>query len=880
MEVRALGPLPVKGLEGPLEVYELLRAATVRSRFQAGAARGLTKFVGRDSELEQIGQALERARAGHGQVVAVVGEPGVGKSRLYWEFTRSHRARDWLVLESASVSYGKASAYLPVIELLRGYFQIEAGDETRKIREKVTGKVLSLDRALEPWLAAFLSLLDVPAEDPGWNRLEPGQRRQRTLDGVKRLLLRESQVQPLLVLFEDLHWIDAETQAFLESLIESLPTARLLLLVNYRPEYAHGWGSKTYYRQLQIAPLPPESADALLDDLLGTAPTLAPLKRLVIERSEGNPFFMEETVRSLVETGVLAGARGAYRPTGPVRGLQVPATAQAMVAARIDRLTPEDKRLLQTAAVIGTDVPLALLQAIAEEPEERLRGGLGRLQATEFLYETRLFPEIEYAFKHALTHEVAYGSLLAERRRALHARIVEAIEALYTDRLDEHVDRLARHALRGELGDRAVPHLRRAGLRAAARSALKDARAWFEQALGILEGLPEDRAALEQAFDTRLELLSVLSMIDELRLALGHLRAAEGVAQRLTDDRRRGRALAFLARVHLTMGALDEAMEAGTSAAEIARGLGDPELWFLARSALGATYYLRAEFDEAVRLATENLAAFPPLQAGASPGDPRLAEMLVTNRSFLIRSLSELGRFAEAAPHEAEAIRLAESAQHPFAIGLLYYGAGALHLGKGDWAKARSLLEQSVAAFRAGNVAWRVHVTCSAWVLAQLGETSEALDRLRDGEQLVERFAATGHGAYNAWAYHGLGRACLLLGRLDEARAWGERAVEADPAHPGFGAHAEHLLGDIATHPDRFDPERAETQYRQALALAEPRGMRPLVAHCHLGLGRLHRRTGARERAAEHLTTAVALYREMDMPFWLEQAEAELREVG
>jgi predicted ATPase len=351
VEVKPLGPLPVKGLEAPLPVYELVRAATIRSRFQAAAARGLTRFVGREGELEQLGQALERARTGHGQVVAVVGEPGVGKSRLYWEFTRSHRARDWLVLESASVSYGKASTYLPVIELLRGYFQLEAGDGARKVREKVMGKVLSLDRALEPWLPAFLSLLDVPAEDPEWDRLQPSERRQRTLDGVKRLLLRESQVQPLMVLFEDLHWIDAETQAFLEGLVESLPTARVLLLVNYRPEYAHRWGSKSSYRQLRIDPLPPESADALLEALLGADPALAPLKRAVIERTEGNPFFLEETVRSLVETRVLAGERGAYRPTGPVRDLQVPATAQAILAARIDRLAAADKRLLQTAAV-------------------------------------------------------------------------------------------------------------------------------------------------------------------------------------------------------------------------------------------------------------------------------------------------------------------------------------------------------------------------------------------------------------------------------------------------------------------------------------------------------------------------------------------------
>jgi len=266
VEVKPLGPLPVKGLEAPLEIYELTGATTVRSRFQAAAARGLTRFVGREGELEQLRQALERAQAGHGQVVAVVGEPGVGKSRLYWEFTHSHRAQGWLSLESGSVSYGKATNYLPILELLRAYFVIESADDARKIREKVTGKLLSLDRQLEPCVTPILWLLDVPVEDENWERLDPPQRRQRILDGVKRLLLRESQVQPLMVLFEDLHWIDAETQALLDSLVESLPTARLLLLVNYAPSTATAGGARPTtgrFRSIPCLPRAPRPCSTL-----------------------------------------------------------------------------------------------------------------------------------------------------------------------------------------------------------------------------------------------------------------------------------------------------------------------------------------------------------------------------------------------------------------------------------------------------------------------------------------------------------------------------------------------------------------------------------------------------------------------------------------
>ena len=347
-----------------------------------------------------------------------------------------------------------------------------------------------MTRPCRTTLPALLALLDAAGGQP-FLTLDPPQRRQQTLEALKRVLLRESQVQPLLLVFEDLHWIDAETQALLDSLVESLPTARLLLLVNYRPEYQHGWGGKTYYTQLRLDPLPPASADELLQALLGDDPGLAPLTRLLIERTEGNPFFLEESVRTLVETGVLVGTPGAYRLAQPLDRLQVPATVQAVLAARIDRLPPEEKRLLQTAAVIGTDVPLPLLQAIADLPEAALHRGLAHLQAAEFLYETRLFPEHEYTFKHALTHEVAYGSLLQERRRVLHARIVEALEALAGDRLAEQVERLAHHALRGEVWDKALAYCRQAGAKAG--SVRPTGRPWraSSRRWSALQHLPE-----------------------------------------------------------------------------------------------------------------------------------------------------------------------------------------------------------------------------------------------------------------------------------------------------------------------------------------------------------------------------------------------------
>jgi class 3 adenylate cyclase/tetratricopeptide (TPR) repeat protein len=642
VQVTALGPVPVKGLAEPVAVFELLGASRLHRRLQAAAARGLTPFVGRQQELDAIHQALTRAKAGHGQVVALVGEAGVGKSRLVYECVHSHRTQDWRVLESASVSYGKATPYFPVMDLLKRYCHVDDGDDARTIRAKVTGQVLTLDETLQDTLPALLALLDAVPDDSPFLTLDPPQRRQRTLDGLKRVLLRESQVQPLLLVFEDLHWIDTETQALLDRLVESLPTTCLLLLVNYRPEYQHGWGSKTYYMQLRLDPLPPTSAEAFLAPLLGDDSSLAPLTPLLIARTEGNPFFLEESVRTLIETGVLVGTPGAYRLVHPLQGMPVPATVQAVLAARIDRLPPEDKRLLQTAAVIGTDVPFALLRAIADMPEATLHRGLAHLQAAEFLYETRLFPEPEYTFKHALTHEVAYGSLLLERRRVLHARIVEALEALAPDRAAEQVERLAHHALRGEVWGKAVTYCQQAGARTYDRAAFREAVAYFDQAL---KHLPEHGDTRVLAIDLRLAVDGPLTALGEYGRRLALLGEAEALARAFDDRARLGRVLAQMAQVRRITGDADGAIAAGRQAFELAAELGDSALQMHASHNLGQVYEATGDFGRAAELLRQNVQAVDR-ESGASSTDFR-----IRSRAWLARTLSALGAFAEGQRH-------------------------------------------------------------------------------------------------------------------------------------------------------------------------------------------------------------------------------------
>jgi tetratricopeptide (TPR) repeat protein len=872
VQVTTLGPVPIKGLGEPIEVFELVGAGAARTRLEAAARRGLTRFVGRTVELEQLRGALDRASRGHGQVVAVVGEPGVGKSRLFWELLHSHRVHGWLIVQSASVSYGKATAYLPVIELLRGYFEIDSRDDPRKVREKVTGKTLTLAPALGPAVPALLALLDVPVEEATWQALDPLQRRHQTLDAVKRLLLRESEVQPLIVVFEDLHWIDGETQTLLDSLIESLPAARLLLLVNYRPEYQHAWGSKSYYRQLRIDPLPPESADELLHALLGTDAGLGPLKQRLVERTEANPLFLEESVRGLVETAALVGDRGAYRLTRPVEQLQIPATVQAILAARIDRLAPEAKRLLQAAGVIGTDVPMPLLLAIADSPEEEVRAALAHLQAAEFLYEVRLFPDVEYTFKHALTHEVAYGGLLHERKRVLHARITEAIEQLWIGRVADQAERLAHHALRGELWEKAVAYLHQVGRRAAARGANREAVTHLESALATIRHLPEARETTELTIDIRMDVRNAcLPLGDRMRMR-EHLHEAEVLARALGDQHRLARITNFMGNLYLVGGDYAEALRFGQEALSIARTLGDRALEAVAAVPLGMTDIAQGNLSEAVAVLEPNI-TFQGDARYERFGTPGIRSAI--SRAWLSDALCQLGRFDEAIRHAEDAVQIAEEVNDPWTLCNGLFNLGHAHLRRGTLPRATRDLERSLDLSRTWQLVVFIPISAAALgvAYAAAGRADEALPLVAEA---VEDFRDRPFHARPAHILLCAGRTYFSTGRIDEAarhvrealalaRRLGARASEV---------HALCLAGDVAA---TGGAEDAPGYYREALALAEPRGMRPLIAHCHLGLGKLYRRTGKREQASEHLATATTMYREMGMTYWLEQAEAELK---
>jgi class 3 adenylate cyclase/tetratricopeptide (TPR) repeat protein len=867
VQVKTLGPRAVKGLKSPVEVYEIVGAATVRSRLKAAASRGLTRFVGRHGELDQLRQALESSRAGHGQVIAVIGEAGVGKSRLYWEFTHFHRTHDWLVIESGSVSYGKASAYLPVIDLLKAYFQIEAHDDDRKIREKVTGKALALDRALESHLPALLWLLDVSVEDTQWQQIEPSQRRQSILDGVKQLLLRESQVQPVIVMFEDLHWIDTETQALLDSLVESLPTAQMLLLVNYRPGYQHGWSGKSYYRQLRIDPLSAVTAEELLSVLLGDDPTLEQLKRLLIERTEGNPFFLEESVRTLVETKVLAGERGTYRLTKAPQTFQIPVTAQAILAARIDRLAPEDKRLLQAAAVIGKDVPFTLLQAVAEETEGSLHRGLDNLRAAEFLYESRLFPDLEYTFRHALTQEVAYQSLVGARREALHAAAGRTLELLYANRLDQAYDRLAYHYSKTDQGPKAVEYLTRFAEKTAAMYAHAEAAKALEEALPHAERLPadeRDRRCVELIV-RRAESLHFLGRRQEIVDSLSHQQER---LERLGDPSLAGKYYFWFGFAHAWLGHRVEAAQSLHRSLKEATGLGEQAIIGRVHRALATEcIYSGRPLDEAVAHAREAVSCLE-----------RTEDRFWHSQALFTLSYCcyFIGDFDSALEITVRLDALGEATGNRRARVNAIMMAGLSYATRGEWmAGVESLkraLDISPDPFETAFI-----LACLGKAYLEGGDPAHGVPVIERAVQLADRVRSL---QFQCWFRTMLGDAYLLNGQTNEARKTIGQALETS-ADVQFllGVGLSHQVLGRIEHADGFldDAHRYLSDSLQSFASIKCRFE---AARTHLDLAVLAHDQGKSPDSATHLREAYSLFRALQVPKYVERVKEFAKEFG
>ncbi len=825
-----LSPFGTKSLEGvvdPIELFALRARSALRLRWDARSARELTRFIGRDAEMARLGELLERAASGSGQVAAIMGEPGMGKSRLVHELVNSSFVTGWTVLETGTTSHDASATYLPIANLLRAWFEIGERDSQSEAAEKLRASVQTLDDALVSMLSPLSALLDLPMEDVQWSTLSPPQRRQRTLEAVNAVLIRHSHARPLVVVVEDLHWIDVGTQAVLEYLVEGVGASRVLLLFTHRPEYRHDWFTKSYFSQLRLDPLGGENADRLLRILLGDDRSLTHVRRQLIERTEGTPLFLEESVRALVETGALTGRQGVYRLAQPIESFEIPSTVQAVLSARIDRLPARAKGLLQTAAVIGKDVPVELLLPIAGLEEESLRETLDELQSAEFLYQTRLLTDPEYTFKHALTHQVAYETVLKERRRAVHVRLVKLIEELYANRLDEQVERLARHALSGELRDKAVRYLFRSASKAIQRSAHQQAIEYLNKGLELIDSLPESHERLQQELDYQ-KAMGVTMMAAKGWAAKEVLVAytrARVLCEELGDDRELFIVLRGQGQYHMIRGESQIARDLGCTCVDLAANLDDMGVNIETHHLLWTNSFFMGDYAIAGLHSGKGIELYERdrdheltyIYSGHDPG--------VCCRSFSALIQCLYGYPDQSLERCQQALDLAEQLNHPLTTALAQWAYSYAHLFRREPQAAREWAEREIAVCEEYLLPLLLSqgIFQLGWALAELGELEEGINRMREG---LAAISATGAEMGSPYFVALLGEALGKAGKLDEGLREIDRALSTATQHNARFQFSEmlRLKGEFLLMLSKSNADEAEACFREAIEAADEQG--------------------------------------------------------
>ena len=828
--------------------------------------RALSPLVGRERELALLDEVLEQVERGQGQAVGIVGEAGVGKSRLLYEFRQRLAGQRVTVLEGRCLSYGSAMPYLPLLDLLRSHCGITEADSPEHITEKV--RIGLQDVALEPeeYAPYLLHLLGVPAGTEPLALLTPEAVKARTFATLRQMSLNGSQRQPLILVVEDLHWIDKTSEEYLAALVESLAGAPLLVLGTYRVGYHLPWLDKSYTTQLTLRRLSPQDSLAVVHATGQGASLPEALVHELLDKAEGNPFFLEELTRAVLERGEL----GADVP--------VPDTIQGVLMARIDRLPEGPRHLLQTAAVLGRTCPRRLLEALWEGPGD-LEALVQALQRGELLYERHGEAEPLYVFKHALTQEVAYDSLLQEQRRTLHTRVVTAIEGLSHDRLAEQIDRLAHHARQGELWDKAVLYCRQAGTRAMTHSAYREAVTYFEQALDALHRLPAGPDTQAQAIDLRLDLRSALWPLGEIERISVDLQDAAALAEALGDQHRLGWVSAYLLTHFMQAGEPDRALASGQRALAIAADLGEVGLMVTAQYYLGNVYRSLGDYRRAVECYRKNVACLHGELLQERFGLPGLAS--VVSRGFLAFSLAECGAFAEGRARAEEGVRIAEAADHPYSRVLAYWAVGFRALRQGDLHQALPVLERALDLAQGAHIRLLVPRVAAPWgrpMHSPDGPPTPCRCWSRPSSRPWRCVScSTMRSGWSGWAR----RICSLA--VWTRRTPRHSAPWSSPGPTRNGATKPTPCGSLATlrrsaspqRPNRLKPTTARpSPWPRSWACAHSRPTATAASALYIGRWDAGSRPTPPWRRPSRCTAT------MEMTFWLPQTEAALAQVG
>jgi class 3 adenylate cyclase/tetratricopeptide (TPR) repeat protein len=866
VQVEPLGLMPIRGLNHPIEVFELLGARLGR-RLTARDS-DLSPFTGRHNEWTAMTLALQQSAAGRAQVVALIGEAGAGKSRLSREFLDKNVGPEWLRFEMETASYTRHIPYFALVGALRNYFSINPDEDPKGLHSKILARLEKLGLASEFSSIALRGLFGV--RDSRWEEMSPELRRTWIIDTATNIILQESKDRPVLLVAEDLQWLDDETEALFRRLVPAIRSSRVLLLMNHRPEYQRDWTNLNYFVKVPVESLARDEATKLLDAILGADSSLEQLKTLLHERTGGNPFFIEESVRTLQADDALSGSTGHFKLAKPISGLMIPRTVQDLLAMRIDRLTPGDKRLLQAAAIVGIEVDPAILQGLVDDSQEIMGGRLANLNAAGLLYEASPSNDIRYVFKHALSQDVVYESLPQNDRRQLHGKVVDRMEVLYGKRIQEIVEVVAHHALRGEKWGKAVTYLKLAGDKALSHSACRTALGYFEVGLTALEHLPAGQEKVECAHDLRIALRHALMPLGRHPEMLPHLNEAERLARSLGDQHRLGQTLAHLCHCHWLMGEWGQAIDCGQRALDVANTLGDLAIQVWTRFFVGLAFFSLGKFSEAIDLLRANSEALQGPISHERFGGVSLPA--VVSSGWLSWCLAEIGEFKLALLYALRAKAISDEAGQAFDRIQAGLAVGGISIIKGDFADAVPPLETALSLCDSASIPILLPRVASAlaYAYAMGGRLKEALPVAERAAQEVGTMQLAG---LQSMCLRWVTDVFLLDGRVDDALLNAELILKHCQMTGERGLEAEtlHLLGRAYLRQRQLG--KAQTYFADSLQLAESLGMRPLATHCRFSRARLHLEQGERAKAEVDLLLAMTSFGDLQMTSWQQQAK-------
>jgi class 3 adenylate cyclase/tetratricopeptide (TPR) repeat protein len=867
VESRPIGPLKVKGFERPIEVVEIRRAALSRSRFDAAPTRAVTPFVGRQNELQRLLAAYEEAaKAGAGRLVLIVGDAGMGKSRMVYEFMRTLAGKNVLMLDGGAAPYGSGAGYRPGVHILRQYFNIVEADDANAIRQKVAGRIVALGGEADRVVVPILSLLGGLPADNGFHALPDRERRSQVVEALLWLNRRVAVDRPLVLAYEDLQWVTSDTRKFLERLVTEVPASTLMVLT-YRSDYDASDLTVPEAIEVRLDGLAHDVTRELITKMLGQDASLDRLKEDLAERSGGNPLFVEEHVRSLIQSSDLQGEPGNYRLGAQLGAVEIPPTVRAVLAARIDRLSRDDKHVLQALAAVGDVATVDVLSHVIEMPTDDLRRSLRRLQIAGLLIERTDRAQLAYEFKHSLTQTVAYDSLLHARRRELHLRIMDALADT------AQVEVLARHAVLGEAWEQALTYLWEAGKQAARQFADVEAAACYERALLIVKRLPPEKHSLARAIDLHLDMRNVLVPLARHRRLIEVLRAAEKLAEELGDERRLAQIASFISNYHGNVGRTDLALEAAERSLRLAEKIGEADILIMGALSAGEIHRTLGNYGRAKEFLLRVVGMLDPLDALSLHGHVGLPSVRV--RSHLAWILAELGDFAEARAFAEEGLRIADAANHAYSLGHACLGLGGARVRQGEFEAAIPVLARGM------TVTERVPILRPP-LAADLGVAHARCGNLIEGlahlHAAVDSATSMGRLSRLPLIQVKCGEIHLLAGEASAAARLAEDALKLaiEQNERGNVVYARYLLAEIHSLDRAARLDAAMQHYHDALTLGTKLGMKPLVARCNAGLGTLWMRIGNPRQADRPLIAARAMYRTMGMRYWQHKLDTDV----